>query len=282
MTTITRILLGLHAGETPEGSIVLATRLAASLRATVHGLVVEDEGLADAAALPLTRIISRKGTPASDFSTVILQRALALTERSCRDMLCALAQTAQVPWTMQRERGDLPAALSARVESGDIVIMPQPGGGGLSRRAVVDVRLMTRRARGVVMVRRARSGTRLNSGPIVALDGAEQAGQGAVSLAAELAAGLDRPLHVVVLADASAEAQTIEHRARAAAPPGLAIRFHRLSPAHAGAIALKVRMLAPSLVVADIESTPLRDDDTVLELQRACSVPLLLAGRSAP
>ena len=65
-------------------------------------------------------------------------------------------------------------------------------------------------------------------------------------------------------------------------PPGLAIRFHRLSPAHAGAIALKVRMLAPSLVVADIESTPLRDDDTVLELQRACSAPLLLAGRSAP
>ena len=282
MATITRILLGLHAGEAPERSIELAARIAASLRATIHGLVVEDEGLADAAALPFTRIISRKGTPAPDFSTVILQRALALTERSCRDMLCAVAQRAQVPWTMQRERGELAAALSARVESGDIVIMPQAGGAGPSRRALVDVRLMTRRARAVVMVRRARSAVRLSSGPVVVLDAADGTGPGAVSLGAELAGGMDRPLHVVVLADSPAEAELIERRARAAAPPGLAIRFHRLSPAYAGAIALKVRTLAPSLVVADIESTPLRDDDTVLELQRACSAPLLLAGRSAP
>jgi hypothetical protein len=282
MTATTRILLGLHAGEAPEGGIALAARLAASLRAAIHGLLVEEPGLVDAAALPFTRIISRTGAHGPDFSTVTLERALALTERTCRDMLCAMAQPAHVPWTMQRERGDLAATLSACMETGDIVVMPQAGGSGSYRRAMVDVRLMTRRARGVVIVRKSGSATQIHSGPVVAIDDGSDAGAGSVSLAAQLAAGMNRPLQVIVFAGTAAEAEAIQQRARAVASPRSSVRFHRLSPDHSGALSLKLRMLAPSLVVAEIEAEPLRDDASVLELQRASSAPLLLLGRSAP
>lgn len=278
-TASTRILLGLDAGEAPEASIALAARLAAALRAAIHGLLVEEQDLIDAAALPFTRIISRKGTAAPDFSTVALTRSLELAERGCRDMLCAMAQPAHIPWTMQRERGELGAALSARVEAGDIVIMPQAGG---HRRAQADIRLMSRRARAVVMVRRSRRSASVASGPVVVLDSGERSGAGAIPLAAQLASGMGRTLHVIVIAGTAAEAEAIEHRARAAVTPGAGIRFHRESASHTEAIARQLRMLAPSLVVADIEAALLRNDDTLLELQRASSAPLLLLGSAAP
>jgi len=277
-----RILLGLKAGEPPQGSIALATRLAVSLRAVVHGLLIEEQGLIDAAALPFTRIAARAGTHAPVFTSISLERAFGLSAQACRDMIGMMAQAAHVPWTMQRERGEFASTLRERVKAGDIVIMTGVSGGAAASVALADIRLIASRASAVVMMAQVRPSWQLEAGPVVAIDDGDLAGARTISLAAKLAAGMDSPLHVIVIASTAAEAAVIEQRASAAAAEAHAKRFHWLRPGHGEAVALKLRMLAPSLVVVDIEGEPIRDDAAIREFQRASKAPMLLLAGSMP
>jgi hypothetical protein len=277
-----RILLGLKAGEPPQGSIALATHLAVSLRAAVHGLLIEEQGLIDAAALPFTRIAARTGTHAPVFTSISLERAFGLSAQACRDMIGMMAQAAHVPWTMQRERGEFASTLRERAKTGDIVIMPGPSGGAAAGAALTDIRLIASRASAVVMMARVSPSWQLEAGPVVAIDEGDLAGARTISLAAKLAVGMNRPLHVIVIAGTAAEAAAIKQRACAAAARAQLIRFHWLRPGHEEAFALKLRMLAPSLVVADIEGELMRDDAAVREFQRASKAPMLLLASSTP
>ena len=276
-----RILLGLNAGQPAKTEIVLAARLAESLQAAIHGLLIEEQGLMDAASLPFTRITARAGTRAPDFTSVALERAFGLAERACRDTICMMAASARVQWTMQRERGELVTTLQLRTETGDIVIMPGSAGAAAGRPTIADIRLIAGRAIAVLMMQAARSSLPIEAGPVVAIDDGDIAGAVTVGLAAQIASGMDRPLHVIVLGRTMADAEAIERCAREAAWHRQAMRFHQLAPDQTDAIALKLRMLAPSLVVANIEADPLRSDATVLDLQRASSAPFLLLGRAA-
>ena len=271
-----RILLGLKAGEILDESISLAARLAATLEAAVHGLLVEEDALFDAAGLPFTRIVTRGGTTAPEFTVSAVQRAFGEAERLCRQSLATMAQASRVPWTMQCERGEIAACLSAHAQAGDIVVVPDAGGHGLRRQVLATARLVASHTQGVVIAGRGGRAPAHEGGPVLAIDEGGPAGQAVVSFAARLAAGLNRPLHVLAIAASAEAAGASRKRAGELAGGKLQLRHSWLPAGNAAPLARRLAALAPSLLVADIGGGMFGDDTAIMDVQRAAGAPLVL------
>ena len=270
----TRIVLGLQPGDAGEDCIHVASRLAMAMQAAIHALVVEEQTLLDAAALPFTRIVARPGQTPPEFSVATVERATTRAERRFRQALSAEAQPMRIPWSMQRERGELAQALSAFAGAADIVMLPDARGGNLNR--LVMARVMASRVRGVVIARRENAIAGNGPGPVVVLDEGGPGGESAVALATKLAAGMGRPLHVLVLAGSAREADVIEQRAFELTAPLRGVQLHRLPADRGDAIMARLASLDAALLVASIDTPALASDAALLELQRASGAPLLL------
>lgn len=275
----TRIVLGLQALESGEECVHIASRLAMAMQAAIHALLVEEQSMLDAAALPLTRIVARPGQTPQEFSVAAVERATARAERRFRQVLSAEAQPMRIPWSVQRERGELAQSLAAFAGAADIVMLPEARGRSLNR--LVLARVMATRVRGVVIARRQNAAVGNGSGPVVVLDQGGRGGDNAVALAARLAAGMDRPLHVLALAGSSHEADVIEQRALELTGHLRETHVHRLPAARGDAIKARLAGLGAALVVASIDAPALASDAALLELQRASGAPLLLSGTTA-
>lgn len=275
----TRIVLGLQPGDAGEDCIHVASRLAMAMQAAIHALVVEEQILLDAAALPFTRIVARPGQTPPEFSVATVERATTRAERRVRQALSAEAQPMRIPWSVQRQRGELAQALSAFAGAADIVMLPEARGRNLNR--LVMARVMASRVRGVVIARRENAIVRNGSGPVVVLDQGGPGGDRAVALAARLAAGMGRPLDVLVLAGSSHEAEIIEQRVFELTAPLREAHLHRLPADRGDAIKARLTSLGAALLVASIDTPALASDAAILELQRAGGAPLLLSGAPA-
>ena len=273
-----RIVLGLHPGDPGEECIHVASKLAMAMQAAIHALLVEEQAVMDAAALPFTRIVARRGQAAPEFTTQSMEKAASLAERRFRRALSDEAQPVSIPWSVQRQRGELTVALSACAGSSDIVMLPGATARSAGRLAVA--RLMASRVRGVVIARRQPAPARNASAPVVAIDSGSPGGAAAMVLAAQLAAGLERDLHVLVLAGSTREAELTEARVRELALSDREISIHRLPASRGDAIKTRLAGLGAALVVASIDTPALASDAAIIELQRASGAPLLLAGKT--
>ncbi len=275
----TRIVLGLQPGDAGEDCIHVASRLAMAMQAAIHALLVEEQTVLDAAALPLTRIVARPGQTPPEFTVATIERATIRAERRFRQALSAEAQPMRIPWSVQRKRGELAQALSAFAGAADIVMLPEARERNLNR--LLMARVMASRVRGVVIARRVNAVVRNGTGPVVVLDEGGHGGATAVALAAKLAAGMGRPLHVLVLAGSAHEAEVIEQRAVELTMQLREAHLHRLPAARGDAIKARLASLGAVLVVASIDTPALVSDAAILELQRASGAPLLLSGTTA-
>lgn len=275
-TAPTRIVLGLQPGDAGEDCIHLASKLATAMQAAIHALLVEEQSMVDAAALPLTRIVARPGQAAPEFTTQSMEQAVSRAERRFRRAFSVEAQPVRIPWSVQRQRGELAAALSACASAADIVLLP--GAAVRQPNRLPMVRSVASRVRGVVIVRRQPAPVNNASAPVVVMDEGSPGGAAALALSAEFAAGMDRPLHVLVVAQSTLDAEAIEQRARDLAMQARHVHVHRLPASRGDAIKTRLAGLGAALVVASIDTPSLASDAAIVELQRAGGAPLLLAG----
>jgi len=116
-----RILVSLDADAHRHSTLEEVARLAAGLKAELVGLWVEDTELLEAAALPMTQIVSsHSGTPAA-LDKALLQRAFRIWSAESRKAFEAAAERWSVRWSFQVARGALGEQLLSQVRERDLV-----------------------------------------------------------------------------------------------------------------------------------------------------------------
>ena len=245
-----RVLVVLNAGHAADEGIALAARLAACLQANVHALLVEDQSLLDAAALPFTSIVARRGVTPPEFSLSAVERALNQAEQDVRAAFSAQAHRLHLSWTMQRQRGDLATSLSACAVASDIVVLPADRSRARPPQLMGELRQVTTQVRGFVLPPRQHAARSRHSGPVVAIDVDDHAGAAVVSLASQLAAGMDCPLRVISLAGSALD--------------------------NVDDLAARLRSIAPSLLVASLHAGEPASETALASLQDAARAPVLL------
>jgi hypothetical protein len=113
----------------PAGTISL--KLAAELRAELHGLFIEDLELLRAAELPFTRMISISGSPAVAVTVESMAQTIRIAAERIRADLSARAREAKVDWSFDVRRDVFPRALLEAAGSADLLLagprQPRPG-----------------------------------------------------------------------------------------------------------------------------------------------------------
>jgi nucleotide-binding universal stress UspA family protein len=245
----TRILLALDASDSADEGIALAVRLASSLQAAIHGLMVEDQALLDAAALPFTSIVARGGVPPPEFSVAAVERSLDQAEQNVRAAFSAVTHQLHLSWTVQRQRGDLLGSLSACAAASDIVVLPVDSLRAGSPTILSDLHKITEQVRGVVLTPRQQTFRHRRPGPVVAIDDQNQMGTGVVALASQLAAGMDCPLRVLRLAGSVLGNDDV--------------------------LAARLAAVGPSLLVASMHTGLFTSESAMSRLQKAARAPVL-------
>lgn len=95
-----RLLVALTAEESSLGLLDVCSGLAAALGRELVGLVVADPDLADAAALPFTRLQPLRGLGPEEFSTAATNRALRAFARHAEQRLASACARLEVRWSM--------------------------------------------------------------------------------------------------------------------------------------------------------------------------------------
>lgn len=116
-----RILVTLDAGEQRHSALEEVACLAAGLKAELVGICVEDPELLEAAALPVTQIVSsHSGAPAA-LDRALMQRAFRVWSAESRKAFEAAADHWRVRWSFQVARGALAEQLLSQVRERDLV-----------------------------------------------------------------------------------------------------------------------------------------------------------------
>ena len=115
--SIRRILVGLDASRQSLEALETAARLAADLNADLLGLFVEDAGLLDIAALPVSRAYGGAG----ELDRAMMERALRIQARHARQAMAAVAERSRVRWSFRVARGDIGRELLAAAAECDLV-----------------------------------------------------------------------------------------------------------------------------------------------------------------
>lgn len=246
----TRILVALNAGDAADEGIALAAQLASCLQAGILALLVEDQALLDAAALPFTSIVARRGVRPPDFSVSAVERSLDQAEYDIRAAFSAVTRRLNLSWTVERQRGDLADSLSGCAAASDILILPVNNFRAGLPKVLSDFRKVAEQVRGVVLSPRQQTSRLRRPGPVVVIEDEDQAGAGIVSLASQLAAGMDCPLRVVRLAGSG--------------------------PGSDDVLAARLAALGPSLVVAGMKNEPFITNAVMATLQTSTRAPVLL------
>ncbi len=112
-----RILVGLDASRQSLQALETAALWAAELNAELMGLFVEDAGLLDIAALP----VSRAHGGAGELDRAMMERALRVQARHARQAMAGVAERSRLRWSFKVARGDIGRELLAAAAECDLV-----------------------------------------------------------------------------------------------------------------------------------------------------------------
>jgi hypothetical protein len=132
-----RLLLALDAQDRPQQQIAAAALLAAALGARLEVLLLEDEELHAAAALPIMQEISSTSARARDLSPARLEQALRAISREAEAGFRAAVEDGEGRFRVLR--GPRSEALERAAEGVDLLLLP--GRRGVLRFRVVSVSL---------------------------------------------------------------------------------------------------------------------------------------------
>lgn len=271
---VRRIVVGLTAASDAERGIAAAAVLAGVTEAKIVGLFVQEEIMFDLAEFPFARVLDFDSPKPREISRQSMQEAFARTAAVCERVLSKRAAKAQVNWSFSTRQGDLNTVVEAMAGSGDYVVLPGETHGMGTHSLIHTLRMVPAGVGGVVVAalhRKSRS-----TGPIVAIDDGDETGARTVVLAARLAALEGKPLHLIVIAAADADAERIEARAAALVSDKQAMTTHRHLPGSPQTIAARLIHLSPFFVVGDLDGEPFGDDQIAVSLFRAAKAPVLL------
>jgi nucleotide-binding universal stress UspA family protein len=210
---IRRILVALDASPHSLAALDAAAELAASLRAELMGLFVEDANLLRVAGYPFAREFGAYTAQAREIDPEHVERELRAHASLARQALSASAQRVQVRSSFAVRRGAVTSEILAAAMEADLLIIGRSGWSVPQRRALGSTaRAVLTRAPGLALI--LEQGVRLGL-PVVAVYDGSPLGQQALELAADLAQVRGGRLTVLVLAVEPERAEAVRNEARA-------------------------------------------------------------------
>ena len=181
-----RVLVALEPGGGGRDTLETAARLAAGFQAELVGIFVEDSELMQAAALPVTRTISRHAPAVTPLDAALMRRALKVSAAAASQALAAAAERRKVRWSFRVARGLVVEQVLAEVRRDDLLALGAAGR-SLRRAGLTAVaRAVAEQAPCAVLL--ARGGARGDQPVAVLYDGSDRA----LELGWRLAAGTIR------------------------------------------------------------------------------------------
>ncbi|MDK3073494.1 hypothetical protein QO034_10260 [Sedimentitalea sp. JM2-8] len=117
-----RILIGANSFADARAAIRMAARLARETSAALGGVLVQEQAVLAACALPNRRLVSPGGALGLAPSLARLRRMLDADAQSFRQLLHDVAGPVAASWTFERQAGELVASLSQSATRSDILV----------------------------------------------------------------------------------------------------------------------------------------------------------------
>lgn len=278
--TIRRILVALDASSHSLAALKAAVELAASLKAELLGLFVEDINLLRLAGLPFAQEMPYPLAVAQQMDGLRLEQELRTQASQARRALAEAAEPVRVSWSFRVARGQVTAEVltaAAEVDLLSLGIASRP----LIRRTRPGSTALTVAAKAPQTVLLLQQGEKIRS-PVLVTDDGSPAAKRALAIATQLIQTLKpngpRALTVLTVADANAPelAQRLEQEAETwLLGHDFQLNFHRLPKADVSSLVQAVRAEQGGLLVLGGE-TLLLEAETIQALLDKISCPVLL------
>jgi nucleotide-binding universal stress UspA family protein len=242
---IRRILVALDTAEPSTAALEEAARLAAGLEAELVGLFIEDAGLLQAAALPMTRMVPHQARTLAAFDPASMQRAYRIWSAEARRSLEAVAAQWRIKWSFQVARGIYAEQLMATLRAGDLLALASSKHQRRSRTGLAALTVAAQAPCSLFLMCRRWETWK----PVVVLyEGSEEA----LAMGRTLAAIYNLPLVALVLAQdeeaARGETTAVRRYLGGANRPADLIQMH---PATAERIGDALRDITPGIIIFD-------------------------------
>jgi nucleotide-binding universal stress UspA family protein len=278
--TIRRILVALDASGHSLAALKAAVELAASLKAELLGLFVEDINLLRLAGLPFAQEIPYPLAAAQQMDSLRLEQELRTQASRAKRALAEAAEPVRVSWSFRVARGQVTAEVLTAASEVDLLslgIASRP----LIRRTRPGSTALTVAARAPRTVLLLQQGEKIRPPVLVTYDGSVSAKR-ALAIAARLIQTLkpngSRALIVLTVANANAPelAQRLEQEAETwLLGQDFQLSFRRLSKADVPGLVQAVRAEQAGLLVLGGEML-LLEAETIQALLDKISCPVLL------
>jgi nucleotide-binding universal stress UspA family protein len=270
---IRRVLVALDASPHSRAALKAAAELAADLQAELLGMFIEDINLLRSAQLPCAREVSYATGAARAFDAQRLERALRTQASQLEQMLAAVAQRRNVPWSFRVSRGHVANELLAAAEEGDVLVLGRIGT-SVVQRARLGSTAQTVIATAKHTVVFLEHGVELGVPVLTVFDGSDSALR-ALSTAAQLARGDERKLVVLIGGEDTDAQRRLQQQATSwLAADGHAARFHPLAAGVTSLINTIKREGGKTLVLAADHA--LAKEKTLAEVMRRLRCPIVL------
>jgi nucleotide-binding universal stress UspA family protein len=203
---IRRILVALDASPHSLSALEAAAELAASFRAELLGLFVEDINLLRSAQLPFAREVGLFSGRLRRLDSHRVERQLRARAGQARQALATAAERAQVRWSFQITSGQIVPELLAAALDVDLVILGKAGWSG-QRRLGSHARAIISQVRGPALI--LQHGVQLELQVMVLYDGSN-ATQRAMAAAVRLVQERGGHLVLLLLAESQDTARSLQ------------------------------------------------------------------------
>lgn len=208
---IRRILVALDSSAHSLAALEVAARLAATMRAELVGLFVEDVNLLRLAALPFTRELRWSSSTRRSLDEERMERELRLIASQARRALALAAEEAETEWKFSVVRGVVAEEILSAAMEADLLSLGRASR-PLSRRVRLGSTAQAAAIRGGRSVLLARKGADLDLPVMVTYDGSAVAPR-VLAAAVQMAQASDSNLIVLIVADDADEAPQIAEEA---------------------------------------------------------------------
>lgn len=133
-----RVLIAAGNYADAAAAIRLAGGIAPRLIAKLGGLLVHDEGVADATGLPVQRVVTAGGMLVEAPTRRGYEGLMERDARAFRSGLSTMASTCAVEWTFERHRGELIAGICEAAAGWDLLIVGHRTHRRIGRVVLVD------------------------------------------------------------------------------------------------------------------------------------------------
>jgi nucleotide-binding universal stress UspA family protein len=255
---IRRILVALDASPHSLAALAAAAELAASLRAELIGLYVEDETLLRLSGLPFIREYGAYTATFREVSLEHLEAQLRARASQARRALAMAGQQAHVRWTFRVVRGLVTPQVLAAAAEADLITLGRRGWSVPGRHLGSTARAVLTQTPGLSLV--LEHGIRLGLPVVVIYDGSDQA-QRALALGADFVRARGGKLSVLLLAGDPAEAEGLQADVASwLAGQGLQVRYRYVADSDTARLMRAVQAEGCGLVILTGPPNTLAED----------------------